>query len=1297
MKDFKIMKKMVLLTLLLAFNVHAAVNGRYVRVEAPASSHMGLYEIEVWRGNANIALKNKELAFTGIGYRGRDINVRNEGRLLVDGATDFSKRSTEFSTVKDLNPWLELDFGVEQQLERLVIKSTLKPIYDDRSIRLISVLDSQRRVLWTATYDIRRKPFDNGVASFTLVPSKGPLIGRVVPLNIAQWAPLGDILEVQATDVPPEAKERAVRFAERNSPAAIEKLSKEFFSRMDLAKPELAEVKVKVERREFAAALDAYRDHFLLKLQRVAILDEGGLRPGMTPLPYPAAGDDLARGVAVVFARFDVVAQGFTPGTIAWAAVPKPDKGGLDLARARALAGRLQQPLLTAYRDTGREGLLAQWAAITDDWGMNIRADLDRAAAAGTDLRNYFVKDAIQEFNHLADELALTAKERPAFTRSISGATLARLLIPVVEEYPPAYWWACRRCSFNHTYNAMNAATITSRILDDFYAGERLDNENRQHWQRVWNTMMTRDGSMNEISDEGHLFMQWRMAAIVDQMKRTPPPWFTPDFLAEFETGWRQTTVYPLRHLAPDGFGHRLGSRNYDYFKRLWWLIDPKAGERELAASNTLDFTSIVRHPKFAGILQTVFGAGRERATLTPPRQEAWDLVTGYYGKSFTPPATTSDWMPYAGLWYLRRSWEPDATYVHMLCQPKGHPSSNGSAWNTEVHYFDYGAPLLALSPVWIDVQPPFNEEGTQTYKPGSKTETLTTASEFPIPARWHTSELLDYAESFYEGTYQTHREQRSTNFAPVAPALGESPVKDARADRRVILFRPARLLIVTDAVRSPASNAPRHYEIRQRYATPNRSGKETPPPGTFHGDARTLSLVNENAPGVTVRRFTTAKLSWDKRSTADAWENGAAMMNHTGVLEKLGGILRAETKGNLLLTALIEPHRTTGDAVVKSTSDLSAEGITGFKATLNDGSNLTWLNTGGEPRLLKAGQVELQGEGLLLYQLSPVTSGIALGCTRLSVGGKAVEIPCPDFEFSLDSKTTTDNRPLITSFIPIHRPIMPVTFSPQETVFTNSVPVVMTSATPGMEIRYTLDGREPDASSQLYTAPITINKDTYIRARAFRPGVKAIPFTAAGTAVTVISDARYYRRDLKSTSAAPTNSVQGLNWELVEGNWFSLFSHLNLPEVMPAKARGTTNKLLDVSMRQGDGPFGIRYNGFIDIPADGVWTFYAPSEYVGASCEPGYDLRLWIDGEEWDIGQRFHGHGIWSVPLKKGRHRLLVSFADARHRDRTVHNSGLWAGYPSPWVVWKGEAPIIEVSGPRFSRQPLPNQWLSR
>ena len=505
------------LALLSAASLHAAVSGRYVRFEAPASPEMAVHEIEVWSGDGNIALKNEALKFAGTGYQGRDIHFRNEERRLVDGITDFKSRGFILGANEGANPWVEIDLGSARALNQIVIMQPVTPLYGDRALRLVTVLDAARRVVFTASFDIRHAPFDKGTATLKLEPARGPLIGRVVPANTAQWAPLGDMIEAQAAPPPDDAAARSTAFAQRNSPAAIAKLAHDFFSRMDLAKPDLRGVRERFERGDFTGALDAYRDHFFAKLQTIAFLHEMAVEQSA----YAAAADDLLRSISVVFARYDALAQCFTPGTINWGYAPEGDKAALEVASVRCGAGNFQRPLLTAYRATGRAEFLQQWAAITDDWGLNIRDDLARSKQ---DLRGYFVKGTTETFNHLADEIGITAKEQPAKAKLLPGATLARLLIPVLEECPPAYWWPCRRATFNHTYNALDIASVTARVLDDFYAGERLDRENRQHWERVWTMMMTRDGSMNEVGDEGHMFMQWRMGVFFNQMKKTPPP-----------------------------------------------------------------------------------------------------------------------------------------------------------------------------------------------------------------------------------------------------------------------------------------------------------------------------------------------------------------------------------------------------------------------------------------------------------------------------------------------------------------------------------------------------------------------------------------------------------------------------------------------------------------------------------------------------------------------------------------------------------------------------------------------------
>jgi hypothetical protein len=61
--------------------------------------------------------------------------------------------------------------------------------------------------------------------------------------------------------------------------------------------------------------------------------------------------------------------------------------------------------------------------------------------------------------------------------------------------------------------------------------------------------------------------------------------------------------------------------------------------------------------------------------------------------------------------------------------------------------------------------------------------------------------------------------------------------------------------------------------------------------------------------------------------------------------------------------------------------------------------------------------------------------------------------------------------------------------FHPFPGVYSGSQSVELSSAISGAEIRYTLDGSEPDESSTLYTDPIEVSITTVIRARAYASG----------------------------------------------------------------------------------------------------------------------------------------------------------------------------------------------------------------
>lgn len=75
----------------------------------------------------------------------------------------------------------------------------------------------------------------------------------------------------------------------------------------------------------------------------------------------------------------------------------------------------------------------------------------------------------------------------------------------------------------------------------------------------------------------------------------------------------------------------------------------------------------------------------------------------------------------------------------------------------------------------------------------------------------------------------------------------------------------------------------------------------------------------------------------------------------------------------------------------------------------------------------------------------------------------------------------------------------------PDGGTFTGSVEVRLTCATAGAEIRYTLDGAEPDQASEVFTGPLRLVTSTEVRARAYREGW--IPSDPASATFTIEPD----------------------------------------------------------------------------------------------------------------------------------------------------------------------------------------------
>jgi hypothetical protein len=255
-----------------------------------------------------------------------------------------------------------------------------------------------------------------------------------------------------------------------------------------------------------------------------------------------------------------------------------------------------------------------------------------------------------------------------------------------------------------------------------------------------------------------------------------------------------------------------------------------------------------------------------------------------------------------------------------------------------------------------------------------------------------------------------------------------------------------------------------------------------------------------------------------------------------------------------------------------------------------------------------------------------------------------------------------------------------------------------MVSATPGVEIRYTTDGTPPTRASTLYAAPVRIVESTEFAARAFRLGMDGKPlpaddFEINGTRFTVPSYGWFAKRPYRPALAvAETGLAPGLDYDLVTAPWWRLYAGLHWLDAAPG---GSVEREMDLSRIAEPDSHGVRFHGYLRIPADGVYTFHAPHELVYMDAATSYDLRVWVDGEEWSLTQWWHGHGTWSVPLKQGLHAFQVDFADAR--TKPWRRSGIWRYYPKPWAVYQGDPTPLLISGPGLQPGRIPKDWLVR
>ncbi len=187
---------------------------------------------------------------------------------------------------------------------------------------------------------------------------------------------------------------------------------------------------------------------------------------------------------------------------------------------------------------------------------------------------------------------------------------------------------------------------------------------------------------------------------------------------------------------------------------------------------------------------------------------------------------------------------------------------------------------------------------------------------------------------------------------------------------------------------------------------------------------------------------------------------------------------------------------------------------------------------------------------------------------------------------------------------------------------FVNNLEVEIVKEEEKSQIHYTLDGSEPDLQSPVYSGPINLSKTTTIAASCF---LDDNPISAT-----------VYRTYNKLTPIAG-NTVpglkSGLKYNYYEGEWEKVPSYSG----MSPKKQGVADNF-DLAAKEIDENFSIDYQGFIEIPKDGVYIFYLTSDdgsimYLGE--------KLLIDNDGTHSATELSGE----IALGKGIHAIRISF----------------------------------------------------
>ncbi|WP_394772360.1 family 20 glycosylhydrolase [Mucilaginibacter sp.] len=190
--------------------------------------------------------------------------------------------------------------------------------------------------------------------------------------------------------------------------------------------------------------------------------------------------------------------------------------------------------------------------------------------------------------------------------------------------------------------------------------------------------------------------------------------------------------------------------------------------------------------------------------------------------------------------------------------------------------------------------------------------------------------------------------------------------------------------------------------------------------------------------------------------------------------------------------------------------------------------------------------------------------------------------------------------------------------------VFTDEGKLSIDKPLPSLNIRYTTDGSVPDVQSSELPSPLTIKTSQQI---------KVAPFTAAGTRGDIYTLNYKQQQMLGPIKIAPPQPG------LMCSYYKAYFKETALMRNAKIDSTFISDKIaVPASVKVPS--FGISYKGYIDVPADGIYSFYL-------NCDDGGVLSIGNDVTVNNDGNHSAQERSGQIALKMGAHPFMLDFIE--------------------------------------------------